>query len=311
MKYSSIFKTFIQCDSSQEVFDYLKSNLVDSINFWNYFVDWNKVLQSVRKIEVELNTLNYLIGKDDLEKEFKYLVQKQPSVLKAIPLLLACRENDFTILANYEGEGLEFENFSFSNLQNLSDFEIDKSFDFISRTGLINLFKDKTIKSIPDYVIGVEVGLDSNGRKNRSGTAMEQIVEKLLAKVCQKTCLEYMVQANADKLLNQWKINLKVDKSSRRFDFAVKGNNGELFLIETNYYSGGGSKLKSTCGEYKHLFDFLSSEGHKFIWITDGLGWKTALKPLEEAFSHIDYVCNLKMISDGVLSEVLMGEMKC
>lgn len=99
-------------------------------------------------------------------------------------------------------------------------------------------------------------------------------------------------------------MHLQVDRTDRQFDFAVKKDD-TLYLIETNYYGGGGSKLKSTAGEYKALFDFLSRYNYKFIWITDGLGWKSTLKPLREAFDHLEYVLNLKMITSGVLEEIL------
>jgi len=157
---------------------------------------------------------------------------------------------------------------------------------------------------IPDYVFGIEVGLDSNGRKNRGGTTMETIVESLLHPICLEKEIPFMVQATAPKIKDKWGVDIEVDKSSRRFDFAIKSKK-TLYLIETNFYGGGGSKLKSTAGEYRTLFDYISSQGHQFIWVTDGLGWKKALRPLEETFNYIDYTLNLKMCSTGLLSAII------
>lgn len=190
----------------------------------------------------------------------------------------------------------------------MSDEGIDKAYRFADNTGILRLFRKKTIKNVWDYVIGVEVGLDSNGRKNRGGTMMERIVEGLLKAICERNHLDYMTQATAVTVKAKWGINLRVDKSTRRFDFAIRHNN-KLCLIETNYYGGVGSKLKATAGEYKALYDFLSADGHKFIWITDGAGWESTLKPLEETFNHIDYTLNLNMVCRGVL-ERLIKELK-
>ena len=111
-------------------------------------------------------------------------------------------------------------------------------------------------------MIGVEAGLDSNGRKNRSGKAMEQIIEFFIADLCKKNKLEYLTQANSEKIFNKWKIKIPVDKSSRRYDFVLKKND-ELIIFETNFYGGGGSKLKSTAGEYRNLFDVLDNKFKK------------------------------------------------
>jgi type II restriction enzyme len=245
-----------------------------------------------------------LVGKDDIEGEFRSILSQYPSVVGIIPVLIACRASSFRILMDYTEGNFTYKLFSFKQKNKLSEQEISDIIEFTQQTGLLELFKNRIIKSIPDYVIGVEVGLDSNGRKNRGGTTMETIVEALLQQVCQEQGLLLMPQATSPKIRSEWGIHVELDKSSRRFDFAVRSEN-VLYLIETNFYGGGGSKLKATAGEYRALFDFISSQGHKFIWITDGLGWKSTLRPLEETFNHIDYTLNLKMASTGLLSEII------
>ena len=304
MKFNLVFQHYLNCSNSAEVFQYLKENLTDSITIWDYFVNWNKVLSNFREIEINLNLLNYLVGKNDIEGEFRIILRQYPSVVGIIPVLIACRTSNFRILTDYTGGNFAYKQFTFKPKNQLSEEEINDIIEFTQQTGLLELFKSRTIKSIPDYVIGVEVGLDSNGRKNRGGTTMESIVEGQIQRICQERGLLLMSQATSPKIRSEWGIHVEVDKSSRRFDFAVK-NEEVLYLIETNFYGGGGSKLKATAGEYRALFDFISSQGHKFIWITDGLGWKSTLRPLEETFNYIDYTLNLKMASSGLLSEII------
>jgi type II restriction enzyme len=304
MKFSPIFQQFIDCKTSQDIFNYLNHTLTDSITGWDYFVNWNKVLSNFREVEINLNTLNYLIGKSDIEAEFKLVLEQHPRILNVIPILIACRTADFKILTNYASGDFQYKYFKFKNKGVLTTQEIDEAFEFIKETGILELFQNKTIKSIPDYVLGVEVGLDSNGRKNRGGDMMETIVEELIKALCAANNFNYIKQATADKIFKAWNIVVEVDKSSRRFDFAIN-NQGLLYLVEVNFYGGGGSKLKATAGEYKALFNFLSAQNHKFIWLTDGLGWKSTLKPLEETFNHIDYTLNLNMSSTGLLAEII------
>lgn len=308
MKYTSIFKTKIRCNNEKEVFAYLISNLNDSIRYWDYFVNWEKVLGNTRELEVDLNILNYLIGKTNIEGEFSALLKKYPQLVRLIPVLLACRESDFKILTDFASGNLKCETFSFGNRNKLSEKEIADTVRFVRETGLLKIFQEKTIKNVVDYTIGVEVGLDSNGRKNRGGTAMEDLVETHIKNICKQNGLHYIKEATADKIRDKWGLKLKVDKSSRRFDFAVY-NGKRLYLIETNYYGGGGSKLKSTAGEYKTLYNFLTKDGHKFVWVTDGIGWKKTSRPLEETFNHIEYLLNLKMLSEGLLEEIIVNNL--
>lgn len=304
MKFNSLFPKYLDCSNSTEVFDYFKNTLTDSVTLWNYFVNWDKVLNNFSEVEIYLNLLNYLIGKDNVKESFRHLLHQYPQIVSIIPILLACRNKSFRILMDYSNGNFTYKTFDFEPKNKLTEQEISNILEFTQQTGLLELFTNRTIKNIPDYVFGIEVGLDSNGRKNRSGSTMETIVKSLLHNICQKHNLSLMEQATSSKIQKEWGIKVAVDKSSRRFDFAVK-NEEILYLIETNFYGGGGSKLKSTAGEYRALFDFISQQQHKFMWITDGIGWKTALHPLEETFNYIEYTFNLKMVSTGLLSAII------
>lgn len=291
-------------EKNAETFDYLLSTLKDSIKGWDYFVNWDKVNSNVKDIEIQLNILNYLIGKENIQDEAKYLITKHPEVITTIPILVACREKNFQIISSDEINLFKSKNYMFDNYKNLTSEQIDDIIEFMSESKILGLFSSKAIKNVVDYVFGVEVGLDSNGRKNRSGHAMEDIVEKFVSRVCKERGFTYLKEATPSRIKSEWGYNVTVDKSARRFDFVINtGSN--LYLIETNYYGGGGSKLKATAGEYKTLYDIATKDGHEFIWITDGKGWLTANRPLEETFYHNNYIMNLTMLENGLLNSIL------
>jgi type II restriction enzyme len=304
MKYLPFYLDDINCKNSDEVFTYFENTINSSITLWNYFVNWGKVLGNVKDIEADLNTLNYLIGKENVREEFEFLLRRNPTILKTIPILIASRESGFKILIEFNEGNLKYEDYRFGSKSKLNEDEILAASKFAEECGVLELFGNKTIKSIVDYVIGVEVGLDTNGRKNRGGTQMETLLEGMLNPICLRNGWKYMPQATAKKIKAEWGLAVEVDKSSRKFDFAIN-KGGSLFLIETNYYGGGGSKLKSTAGEYKALYDFIDTQGHRFVWVTDGMGWKTALRPLRETFDYIDWILNLEMICKGLLEKIL------
>lgn len=279
-------------------FDHLVSTFRSSIRTWDYFVNWNKVFTNSANFEIALNKLNYLLGKDDLQGEFYRLYESNPDIAKALPVLLAVRENNLEV---YNKTSKELESYDFSG----EGGDVNKYFEFLDKSGLIKLFQRDGIKNLVDYVIGVEVGLDSNGRKNRGGTLMEEIVGLLLEDFCKQNNLKYIPQASPSKIKLKWNFDIVVDKSERSFDFAVYNpRSNKIKLFETNFYNGGGSKLKAVCGEFRSLYDELKRQNIEFIWITDGLGWHTAKRPLEETYNHNDYVFNLSMLEDGALNEL-------
>lgn len=245
-----------------------------------------------------MNLLNSLIGKDSIEEETFKLFTKYPEALKTIPILLACREIELILLSDYKN-GFKYEDFLFND-----KLEVSKAINFMKSSGLFKLFDNKKIKSIPDYVIGIETGLDSNGRKNRSGSSMESIVSFYVEKQCINKSWEWLAQATQKKIFEKWGKKITVEKSDRQIDFAICANN-KLFLIEANYYGGSGSKLKSTAGEYKSDFKRWKADGHDFIWITDGDGWKSTHKPLRETFDETDVILNLDMLEKGLLEDII------
>lgn len=295
--------------STDEFFNKLSNTFKDNITTWDYFVNWNKVFNKIDSIEIELNLLNYLVGKNDREikNKLRELLFKYPRVIRVIPAMVAFRDNKTKVLISHKRGKLVYKEYEFSLNNKVTNTEINNVIEFIEKTGFLELLKDKKLKNLVDYVIGIEVGLDSNARKNRTGKLMEDIVAVYIKEICRKNNFDYLPQATSQIINKEWGINVTVDKSSRIIDFAVKTKD-KLFLIETNFYAGGGSKLKSTAGEYKKMFDYWKKDGHNFIWITDGKGWKNTLHPLRETFDYIDFLLNLDFVANGTLESILKGE---
>jgi type II restriction enzyme len=292
----------LNLESEDILFTQITSSFKEKgILLWDYFVNWEKVHKNIKPIEKELNLLNVLIGKEDVEKEVYELIKEYPQVTKVFPFLIAFRDTKVAMLTDVTE--FYYKDYDFK-ARVLTDDDCKDLATFFMKSGLGDLVKDKRVKNLVDYVTGVEVGLDSNGRKNRGGTMMENIVETFVKAACDELGLQYMSQANAKKIKTQWGINIQVDKSSRNLDFAIN-KNGKLYFIECNFYGGGGSKLKSTATEYVKMNEYWNAQNITFIWITDGAGWKTAIKPLREYFDKADYLLNLEMLKNNILLKLL------
>ena len=295
--------------------EYLSSQVDDKLDYFfstlsvtnrtpEYYVNWEKVERETKKFELELNTLNYLIGKENIFDETLKLFKQQPNLIKVIPSLIASRDKVLDILSIDDNDDMSFERLDFSkiDMERIEDYVI-----FAENSGLLDFLQNKANRSLVDYVYGVEAGLDSNARKNRSGTTMEGILERHVSKLASELGLEWKAQATAAYIKDKWNIEVPVDKSERRFDVAVySAKNNKLWLIETNYYGGGGSKLKAVAGEFTELSQFVvqSKDDVEFVWVTDGQGWKTAHLPLSEAFGHIVNVFNLNMLKNNYLHDL-------
>lgn len=301
------FTTYVN-EKSENKTNYFFENLSPTNRTPEYYVNWNKVVKNTKEIELSLNTLNYLIGKENIRNEAKQLFVSQPNLLKAIPSLIASRDKNLDVLLFDDNNNMHFKEVNFKKI---NSEKLDDYLDFMEDSGLLKFLQTDVQRNLVDYVFGVEAGLDSNARKNRSGSTMENIVERNVAKTCETLELDFRIQATSDWMEKNWGIHVPVDKSARRFDVAIYDKNKhKVYVIETNYYGGGGSKLKSVCGEFATLNQLIntSHDNVTFVWVTDGLGWKTARIPISEAFSVIDNIFNLEMINNGFLYNLLKSE---
>ena len=280
-------------------FNFWLSGFRDSIADYGYYIDFEKVYRNADKIKVELNILNSLIGSKNIESDFEDLVNKYPEVLKCIPLLLAVRENEIYAI---DSNGEFTYNFKKPN------FSVEQYKIFMRKTGLFDLIESHIVNNLVDYATGVETGLDSNGRKNRGGHLMENLVESFIQKSGFIKNDTYVKEMYIHQITDKWNIDLSAvsnhGKTEKRFDFVVKTSN-MIYGVETNFYGSGGSKLNETARSYKTLaLETDTIDGFTFVWFTDGKGWKNARHNLEETFDVMEHIYNINDMENGAISEV-------
>lgn len=281
------------------------SGFRDSIADYGYYIDFEKVHRNVDNIKVELNILNSLIGSNNIEVDFENLMRKYPEVLKCIPLLLAVRANE--IYCQDENGGHLFQ-FDFGKYPPNSHAHYERYKYFMRETGLFDLLENHIVNNLVDYATGVETGLDSNGRKNRGGHLMEDLVESFINKAGFVKDKTYFKEMYIHQITAKWGIDLSAisnqGKMEKRFDFVVKTPT-MIYGIETNFYGSGGSKLNETARSYKTLaLETDTINGFTFVWFTDGKGWTSARNNLEETFDVMPHIYNIKDLENGIITEV-------
>jgi type II restriction enzyme len=226
-------------------------------------------------------------------------------VREVLPILLAVRDPFQLIFDAETKEVLEVWNLFHKNTV-LSKDDETKFLKFFCDSGLKDIFENHKITNLNDYVFWVEAWLNSNARKNRSGTQMEKLVESIIEEFCVKKWYEYKEQANAAWIEKNWGVEIQSDKAKRRYDYAIY-NGEEVFLVETNFYWWGGSKLKAVAGEFSGLYKDMKEQWIKFFWITDwSIGWKTTSRPLEDAYNIMEWnIYNISMLKNGILDELI------
>ena len=281
------------------------SGFRDSLADYGYYIDFEKVHRNVDNIKVELNILNSLIGSKNIEVDFENLMRKYPEVLKCIPLLLAVRANE--IYCQDENGGHLFQ-FDFGKYPPNSHAHYERYKYFMRETGLFDLLENHIVNNLVDYATGVETGLDSNGRKNRGGHLMEDLVESFINKAGFVKDKTYFKEMYIHQITAKWGIDLSAisnqGKMEKRFDFVVKTPT-MIYGIETNFYGSGGSKLNETARSYKTLaLETDTINGFTFVWFTDGKGWTSARNNLEETFDVMPHIYNIKDLENGIITEV-------
>lgn len=273
------------------------SKFRSSIANYSYYVDFDKVHRNVDGIKVELNILNSLIGSKNIENDFEKLVSKYPETLKCIPLLLAVREKEIYAI---DGDGEFTYNFKEAN------YTVEQYKIFMRKTGLFDLLENHIISNLLDYATGVETGLDSNGRKNRGGHLMEDLVESFIVKAGFVKGKNYFKEMYIHEITDKWDIDLSAisnqGKAEKRFDFVIK-TDSMIYGIETNFYASSGSKLNETARSYKQLSQEADTiDGFTFVWFTDGQGWQSARHNLEETFDVMEHIYSIDDLENRVIT---------
>ena len=282
------------------------SGFRDSIADYGYYIVFEKVHRNVDNIKVELNILNSLIGSKNIEADFESLMRKYPEVLKCIPLLLAVRANE--IYCQDENGGHLYE-FDFGKYPPNSHAHYERYKYFMCETGLFDLLENHIVNNLVDYATGVETGLNSNGRKNRGGHLMEDLVESFIKKAGFVKNVSYFKEMYIHEITEKWDIDLSAisnqGKMEKRFDYVIK-TSSMIYGIETNFYGSGGSKLNETARSYKTLANEADTiDGFTFVWFTDGKGWTSARHNLEETFDVMEHIYNIKDMEDGIIDTIM------
>lgn len=288
------------------------NSLKKSITPTDFFVDYSKVYFNIKDYERHLNLLNSLIGKENIEKEFIELISVYPEVMKSIPILLATHETKFNIInipTRIMLDNIKNKNINIIDGQYMCyDFvqlnhPIEDYADFLKKSGLLNLLKDKKIKNLVDYALGIEVGMDTNARKSRSGKIMEAIVEEYI-KLLGVNYNSQMKSADIDK---KYGTNLcSIGKATKKFDFVYKSkNNNKIIVMEVNYYGTQGSKPNETAKSYIELNNKIKAiDNVEFVWITDGKGWLPSRTNLEDAYDEVENLYTLADLENGILENI-------
>ena len=273
------------------------STFRQSINGYGYYTDFERVYENAARLKIEINILNSLVGAKNVEDDFERVISKYPECLRAVPILLAVRENE--IYCQDENGAV---NYRFDKaVQTPEQYKY-----FMRHTGLFDMLQEHVISNLYDYVTGVEVGLGSNGRKNRGGHQMENLVEGYL----KKANVEYYREMYLTEIESKWNVDLSAisaeGTSTKRWDFVVKTAEC-IYVIETNFYTGGGSKLNETARSYKMIAEEARSiPGFKFVWVTDGGGWISARRNLEETFNALEDIYNIADMENGIFKALFI-----
>lgn len=259
------------------------SQLKETNQTLDFFCDFDKISANVADVEMSLNTLNYLIGREDLSQGVKDIWQRDPKVFEVLGILIAVRDEGKKPVVDGDGNVVLLKSYFES---------AEKVEEFLCGTGLAEVFQSRRIKNLVDYVFGIETGLDTNARKNRSGHIMEGTVARILN--------ENDIAFRQEVYSSEFPELSILGTDEKRFDFFIETTR-KKYLIEVNFYSGGGSKLNEVARAYTELAPKVNSlTGFEFVWITDGIGWKSARNKLEEAYNTIPSVYNLTNISSFV-----------
>ena len=264
-------------------FDDFLNTLQDTNRNLAFYVDWQKCLDKIDEISICLNHLHFLLGvtKTEMKAKITHLFNEYPKAFSCLNILIAVRDKNEKLFDNK------------GNICGLKSYfdSAEKVFDFINESGLIEIFANLKIKDLNDYVFGIEVGLDTNARKNRSGTAMEN----MLSNEFSRHNLKFEEQVEVNKFID---LNSNFGDDLKRFDFVIYGK--KTYFIECNFYSTGGSKLNEVARSYQEISPkFNSFSNYEFIWITDGKGWFDAKNKLREAY-NIVRIYNLSNLSDFI-----------
>jgi type II restriction enzyme len=300
-----VYSKCLNTDNFEEIVQKFHDTIVHTNRDHKFFVDWEKIKKNVDKYRIELNILNSLIGSRNFDKDLVNILFKYPEVIQCVPILLALRDMELMVVDDFYCDEIKVVEYSFKK-RKLSIDEINEFIDFFDKTGLKHFFTNLSSRSIEDYVTGVEVGMDTNARKNRSGNAMEVLLKPLIEDINKKLGIQNMLfQKKLSRVESDFGVRVSSALKNRKADFIIMTDKKNVINIEVNFYSGTGSKPQEIVDSYINRQEELKEDGFKFIWITDGYGWKGQQNQIRKGFEKVDYLLNLNFVRIGILEEIL------
>lgn len=298
----NFYKKHLNISSIDEICKALSDTLIETNYTYDFFVNWTKVTKNRDTFKYELALLESLKNSPNSVADFRDLLGKYPEVIKVIPILLACRDGLIKVLNSIE-TGLQHKTFDFTK-HSYDAKEIDGIVKFTKNTGLLDMLCQ--MDSTTDYLLGVEVGLDTNARKNRSGQFLEKMVTETLGELsAQNSDLVFVEQKSFGYVEDRYNVKIPPTLRDRKFDYVVI-NKGKATNIEVNFYGGTGSKPSEIVSSYINRAEVLSSSGWKFVWLTDGQGWKKMKNPIRVGVENMDYVINAHLLRKGLLDKIIL-----
>lgn len=293
-----LYKKFFGLTSNTQIFEELIATLLPTNRTYDFFVNWEKVYGNIEKFKIEIGILGSLSNSKNFDKDLQEMLTEYPKVARVIPLLIAVRSERFDILEDLATARI----YSFDFKKEFTKNDINKFICLAKKSGIEELFR--TIRVLHDYLLGVEVGLDTNARKNRSGNFMEAVIEKELNHIKSKDGGFEIFPKGQFNRLKEYGVNVPAELQYRTPDFCIK-KGGKLLSIEVNFYSGQGSKPQEIVDAYINRQNELRNSGWIFIWITDGYGWQQGQNQIKKAIEQMDYVMNIIFVKRGFLQLVL------
>ena len=298
-----LYNKFLKLSSEEEIHKEFVSTLVTTNRSFGFFTDWDKVKKNVEQYKVEIGILSSLVDSKDFDKDLKNILIRYPETAKVIPILIAVREKGSSFDVLEDLATLKIKTYDFGK-EKFNTEEIGKIIDFVSKSRIKELFH--IIRVLHDYVLGVETGLDSNARKNRSGSFMEESVGKILEETNKKSGNKFEILPKSYFKVLEKSHKLKIPETLRHRtpDFTVRKGD-RLFSIETNFYGGQGSKPQEIVDAYINRQGELKASGWEFVWITDGAAWQGGTNQIQRSIHELDFVLNLNFARSGFLEFIL------
>lgn len=256
---------------------------------YEYFVDWGKVKAAVKRYNRELSLLNSLTKENDIKASLASLIGQYPNVTGAIPLLIAERAKSGKIDI-FEQNSEDIITFDFDS-SSINESTIQQIVSFCDKTGIIGLFRE--VRDLHDYLLGIEVGMDTNTRKNRSGDIFERMCQQKIRSFVKEP---YYIKNN-DQSFSLYPIVTGGSNKGKTHDMVIYENKEPKLVVECNFYNVSGSKGSSIAESYIEMHKAAKQKNIEFLWATDGNAWHDMKEPLTRSMNEMDWVLNYRMLN--------------